>query len=170
VRHLAILLLLPVGLLALGLLPWGDAFAAEPHALAVVGFNFVDTSAEAKDQSAAHATRLAALMETLEVKLAEGGKLRVTALPCTPAPCTAEPDIDGAVEAARKAGADWVLLGSVRKMSTLILEMPVQVIDLESDKTLYGRALSFRGDTDDAWQHAARFLARELLTQLPQKP
>ena len=165
-RHLAILLLLAAALL----LPRGAALAAEPHALAVVGFNFVDTSAEAKDQSAAHAARLAALMQTLEAKLAEGGKLRVVALPCTPAPCTADPDIDGAVDAARKSGAEWVLLGSVRKMSTLILEMPVQVIDLASNKTLYGRALSFRGDTDDAWQHAARFLARELLAQLPQKP
>ena len=163
-RHLAILLVL-----AMGLLPRG-AFAAEPPALAVVGFNFVDTSAEAKDQSAAHAARLSALMQTLDAKLAEGGKLRVIALPCTPAPCTADPDTDGAVDAARKAGAAWVLLGSVRKMSTLILDMPVQVIDLGSNKTLYGRALSFRGDTDDAWQHAARFLARELLDQLPQKP
>ena len=165
-KHLAILLLLAVGLL----LPRGPALAAEPPALAVVGFNFVDTSAEAKDQSAAHAARLAALMQTLEAKLAEGGKLRIIALPCMPAACTADPDTDGAVDAARKAGAEWVLLGSVRKMSTLILDMPVQVIDLDSNKTLYGRALSFRGDTDDAWQHAARFLARELLDQLPQKP
>lgn len=162
-------LAIPV-LLTAWLLPRGAALAAEPRPLAVVAFNFVDTSAEAKDQSAAHAARLAALMQTLGAKLAEGDKLRVIALPCTPEPCTADPDVDGAVEAARKAGADWVLLGSVRKTSTLILEMPVQVIDLGTNKALYGRALSFRGDTDDAWQHAARFLARELLAQLPQKP
>jgi hypothetical protein len=160
---------LPV-LLLLTLVPAGASTAAAPRALAVAGFNFVDTSGEVKDQSAAHAARLAALMTTLQGKLTDSGRFRVIALACTPAPCTAEPDVDQELAEARKAGADWAVLGSVRKTSTLILEMPVQVVDLATGKALYGRLLSFRGDTDDAWQHAARFLARELLAQLPADP
>ena len=158
---------LPVLLLLAALLPAVAATAAAERPLAVVGFNFVDTSGEAKDQTAAHAARLSAMMETLQSKLAASGRFRIIAFACTPQPCTAEPDVDGALAEARKAGADWTLVGTVRKTSTLILDMPVQVIDMASGKSVYGRLLSFRGDTDDAWQHAARFLARELIAQLP---
>ena len=160
-------LVLPLLLLLAALLPAAAARAAAKRPLAVIGFNFVDTSGEAKDQSAAHAARLAALMETLQSKLTASGRFRVIAFACTPEPCTAEPDVDAALAEARKAGADWTLVGAVRKTSTLILDMPVQVIDMKTEKAVYGRLLSFRGDTDDAWQHAARFLARELIAQLP---
>ena len=160
-------LILPILLVLAALLPAGIARAAAERPLAVVGFNFVDTSGEAKDQSAAHAARLSAMMETLQSKLAASGRFKIIALACTPEPCTAEPDVDGAMAEARKAGADWTLVGTVRKTSTLILDMPVEVIDMASGKAVYGRLLSFRGDTDDAWQHAARFLARELIAQLP---
>src|SRR6516162_869037 len=159
--------ILPVLLLLAGLLPAATSTEAAERPLAVVGFNFVDTSGEARDQSAAHAARLSAMMETLQGKLAASGRFKIIALACMPQPCTAEPDVDGALAEARKAGADWVLVGTVRKTSTLILDMPVQVIDMASGKSVYGRLLSFRGDTDDAWQHAARFLARELIAQLP---
>ena len=158
---------LSVLLLLAALLPAVAARAAAERPLAVVGFNFVDTSGEAKDQTAAHAARLSAMMETLQGKLAASGRFKIIALACMPQPCTAEPDVDGALAEARKAGADWTLVGTVRKTSTLILDMPVQVIDMASGKSVYGRLLSFRGDTDDAWQHAARFLARDLIAQLP---
>ena len=160
-------LILSLLMLLAGLLPAGAARAATERPLAVVGFNFVDTSGEVKDQTAAHAARLSAMMETLQSKLAASGRFKIIALACTPMPCTAEPDVDTAMAEARKAGADWTLVGTVRKTSTLILDMPVQVIDMASGKSVYGRLLSFRGDTDDAWQHAARFLARELIAQLP---
>ena len=159
--------ILPILLLLAGLFPAGAGWAATERPLAVVGFNFVDTSGEAKDQTAAHAARLSAMMETLQSKLAASGRFKIIALACTPQPCTVEPDVDAAMAEARKAGADWTLLGTVRKTSTLILDMPVQVIDMASGKSVYGRLLSFRGDTDDAWQHAARFLARDLIAQLP---
>ena len=89
--------ILPILLVLAALLPAGIARAAAERPLAVVGFNFVDTSGEAKDQSAAHAARLSAMMETLQSKLAASGRFKIIALACTPEPCTAEPDVDGAL-------------------------------------------------------------------------
>jgi hypothetical protein len=39
------------------------------------------------------------------------------------------------------------------------------VIDIEANKLLFDRLISFRGDTDEAWQRAERFLVRELVSQ-----
>src|SRR5215469_13036572 len=86
---------LPLLLLLAALLPAGAAATERP--LAVIGFNFVDTSGEVTDQSAAHAARLSALMETLQEKLAASGRFKIIAFACTPEPCTAEPDVDGAL-------------------------------------------------------------------------
>jgi hypothetical protein len=38
----------------------------------------------------------------------------------------------------------------------------VQVVDLAADKLVFDRLVSFRGDTDESWQRAGRFLVREL--------
>jgi hypothetical protein len=34
---------------------------------------------------------------------------------------------------------------------------------------MFARSISFRGDTDEAWQHAARSLARDLARTLAQQ-
>ena len=47
-------------------------------------------------------------------------------------------------------------------MSTLIQHSKVQVVDLETNKLVFDRLISFRGDTDESWQRAERFLVREL--------
>ena len=36
------------------------------------------------------------------------------------------------------------------------------MVDLETDRLVFDRNISFRGDDDAAWDHAAEFLAREL--------
>jgi hypothetical protein len=61
-------------------------------------------------------------------------------------------------------------VGAVHKTGTLVLSIPLQVIELAPGKAVHGRLLRFSGDTDDAWQHAARFPARELTAELPQAP
>ena len=66
------------------------------------------------------------------------------------------------VESARAAGARFLLYGGIQKMSTLIQHSKVQVVDLQTNKLVFDRLISFRGDTDESWQRAERFLVREL--------
>jgi hypothetical protein len=59
-----------------------------------------------------------------------------------------------------------VLTGHVRKVSSLIMALWVDIRDADSGRPILRKVLDFRGDTDQAWQLAALYLAREL-EQLP---
>ncbi len=66
------------------------------------------------------------------------------------------------VAAAKRAGARLILYGGIHKMSTLVQLAKVQVVDIEADRLIDNRSLTFRGDTDDAWQKAEAFIVEEL--------
>ena len=66
------------------------------------------------------------------------------------------------LDLARLVHADRVLIGEVDKVSTLIGSLHIGIVDVATGQHVFSRALSFRGDTDEAWQHAARFFVREL--------
>ncbi|WLA52262.1 DUF2380 domain-containing protein [Bradyrhizobium elkanii] len=54
------------------------------------------------------------------------------------------------------------VIGGVQKMSTLIQWAKVAVIDVSASQVLYEKLYTFRGDTDEAWDHAAMFVSREV--------
>jgi len=139
------------------------AAAAEKAAsIAVIDFNYVDTSGEPRDQQAEHAARLAAFMAALKRDLVAAGHFRLVAPACGAAPCsvadTTEQDL---LQAARRAGADFVLIGGVRKMSTLVQWAKVEVVQVRSERIVLDKLFTFRGDTDEAWKRAEAFIADE---------
>jgi hypothetical protein len=135
---------------------------SDPPSIVVADFDYVDTSGEPRDQQVQHAARLQAFAGAVRAELAQSGKYRVT--PCTSTPCSAgQGDPSTLIADARKSGARLVLYGGIHKMSTLIQFAKVQMLDIENDRLVFDRLISFRGDTDEAWQHAQRFLVRELL-------
>lgn len=60
-----------------------------------------------------------------------------------------------------------MLIGGVHKTSTLVQWAKVQAIDVDAERVVLDKLLTFRGDTDEAWDHAEVFLARELTTLGP---
>ncbi|HEX7417554.1 MAG TPA: DUF2380 domain-containing protein, partial [Steroidobacteraceae bacterium] len=58
-----------------------------------------------------------------------------------------------------------LLFGGIHKQSTLVQWANARIVDIERDKLVFDRLLSFRGDDDAAWQHAEAFLSRELQAQ-----
>ncbi|YBV94707.1 DUF3280 domain-containing protein (plasmid) [Phyllobacteriaceae bacterium JZ32] len=148
---------------AVGIGSSGFATAAEPVAVAIAGFDFRDTSGEVRDQSAEHAKRLKALGVTLQEGLSGGKKTKAIPLTCRTDECTARTaGVEALSVRAKEAGARYLLIGEVHKMSTLIGQVKFALLDLSDNKPVCDRFLTYRGDTDEAWRRAAAFTARDV--------
>lgn len=140
--------------------------AVEPIAVAVAEFDFVDTSGEVMDQTRAHMERLRDLTQDIRDGLDQSGRYRVISLSCDPTPCSAgRTDPAELLAKARAVGARLLVYGGIQKMSTLIQYGNAEVVDLEADRLVFDRNISFRNDSDEAWARAAKFLVAELMKE-----
>ena len=153
--------------LAAGGMPIGSAIA-ETQTVAVAKFDYTDTSGEIRDQAAEHAARLKAFRSRLETGLAADGSYVPISLGCIEEDAcslgTLRPEL--MLRRAREAGADYLVVGEVHKMSTLVGFGRVDVLDVGADRIVFDRVISFRGDTDDAFDRAADFVVKDILRTL----
>ncbi|SFK50354.1 DUF2380 domain-containing protein [Methylocapsa palsarum] len=134
--------------------------------VAIVDFDYIDSSGEAQDQTGKHRTLMQTFMDSLREELSASEKYRPVALNCGAEPCSAaHVDPSRLLAAARSAGAALIVYGGIHKMSTLVQTAKVQVVDLEKDKLVLDRFLTFRGDDEGAWRRAEAFIAADLKTQ-----
>jgi uncharacterized protein DUF2380 len=133
-----------------------------PVPIAVLDLVYVDTSGEPRDQSQEHAARIRRFADALRSDLVRSGKFRVVTPQCGSAPCAADGEPSELVARAREAGAKLVLIGGVHKQSTLIQWAKVQAVDVDAGRPVLDKLFTFRGDTDEAWQRAEAFVAREV--------
>jgi len=132
--------------------------------LAVIDFDYLDTSGEPNNQQFQHSQRLAEFMRSLRADLAKTGRFRVVKIACGTPPCTAG-DMSAAdlIAGAKEAGARLILYGQVHKMSTLIEWANTEIVDLEANKLIESKLFTFRGDTDEAWRRAEVFIVQETI-------
>ncbi len=142
------------------LLPAASRAAPAP-AIAVDDFGYFDTSGEPTDQTAAHQRRLAAFMAAFNHDLTADGAYRLVVSSCT-APCQS----DDRLHAASQAGANILILGAVKKLSTLVLWTKVTAIDLGANRVAVEKLYTFRGDNDLAWQQNESYVARDVRAAL----
>jgi hypothetical protein len=131
---------------------------AQPQTIAIAGFDYTDTSGEVRDQGGEHAARLATFLRTLQAGLGSSAVILDCAPTCTAGVTT--PDV--LVERSRQAGATLLVYGGIHKVSTLIQQAVVQMVDIRQNRLVLDRRISFRGDTDDSWRRAASFTATSL--------
>jgi len=93
--------------------------------------------------------------------MGEHGSYRVVATPADLAACAAT-DSACILAAAQRAGVDLILTGAIQKVSTMATQLWAAVFDAGDGKRLFYRQLTFRGDTDQAWERATAFLAKEI--------
>ena len=136
--------------------------ALSPVPIAVLDLVYLDTSGEPRDQTQEHAARIRRFSDALRSDLERGGKFRVVTPTCGAAPCSASGEPSELVARAREAGARLLLIGGVHKQSTLIQWAKVQAVDVDAGRPVLDKLLTFRGDTDAAWERAEVFAAREL--------
>ena len=130
--------------------------------LAVPSFDFTDGSGEVRDQTAEHAAQLALFNETLRGALEAGG-IEVV-VPACDGPCSPRnTQLKAMAAAARAVDAPLLLVGRLHKVSTLIGTIRLSVLDIDADKVVCTRSLTYRGDNAEAWTRAAEFTASDLL-------
>jgi Protein of unknown function (DUF2380) len=142
----------------------GEADGIVPKAV-VADFSYLDTSGEVRDQTAEHTARLKAFNEKLRADLSEAKTYNLVSLKCLRICPSADTSLRGLIEEARRAGADIVVLGGIRKESTLIQWAKVVVVEVQTEKPIVDRLLTFRGDSDEAWLRVEAYIARELASQ-----
>ena len=167
-------LLLPILALCLWLPPSSanaqDGGKKEGVAIAVIDFDYVDTSGEERDQSKEHEARLDTFMHALKGDLPKHGSFRLVTPNCIPNPCSlAGSTVGDILAAAREAGADVMLIGGIHKMSTLVQWAKIQAIDAKTGQAMFDKLFTFRGDTDDAWRRAEAFIVGEIAV-MPGRP
>jgi hypothetical protein len=140
------------------------AAGKELPSVAIAAFSYKDTSGEVRDQTQEHRARLDMLNQLLRENLASGGKFTIVHIACESAECAVEDGIAPAAlaQSAADAGARYILVGGVQKMSTLVQWARVNLLDVKERKTVFDRLYSFRGDNDEAWRQAALFAARDV--------
>jgi hypothetical protein len=124
--------------------------------LAVADFTFLDTSGEPTDQAATHQRRLTDFMATLRRDLTSDGRFRLV-----PA-AKGDESPETLTAAAKAAGASYLLVGGIHKLSTLVGTAQVDAIDLGADRSILTKLYTFRGDSDEAWRRAESFIARDV--------
>src|SRR5258707_13483900 len=89
-------------------------------AIAVIDFDYVDTSGEERDQRKEHEARLDAFMRALRDDLAQRGSFRLVTPACTPNPCSlAGAAVGASPAAAPAAGRATLVIGGSPKDSSL---------------------------------------------------
>lgn len=147
----------------------GPALAA-PQKIAIFNFQLIDTSlaGEKNGPNANEGKRIAAISDQLRGLVAKSGKYDVVDV--KPVEADAEKanlsTCNGCdATLAKKLGADLALVGTVQKVSELILNVNLYVRDANSGKLIGAMSADMRGNTDESWSHTLSWLVRNRLLQ-----
>jgi hypothetical protein len=158
-RGFAAILILLAGLMS----PAALAGNNYPIAVVVADFDNLDTSGEAGDRTAQHAVRVRDFSSLLREGLAGVANYKVLRLECDKPTCSVGSlGADALISAARRSRARILVYGGIHKMSTLIQFGEMQAVDLDRAQLLVRRSFTFRGDSDEAFRHAAGFICQSL--------
>jgi Protein of unknown function (DUF2380) len=113
--------------------------------ITIEDFDYRDTSGELANQTGVHQQRLRDFMAALRHDVAGDAK---------------QP----------RGGARIRIVGAIQKMSTLVQWAKVTVIDLNTNRALWDKLFTFRGDNDEAWKRAEVFISREIREVLAASP
>jgi len=157
-------------LVVLALLPvmTGAARAVEPPKLAVFDFELIDTSldGELQGKRADEQERLMRAGDQVRKDLGDSGKFQILDIaPVNVAAHQSNLQACGGcdVTLARELGADLEITGVVQKISNLILNIRVYVRDVHTGNLVTAANADMRGNTDESWSRATRYLVRERL-------
>jgi hypothetical protein len=141
---------------------------ADPPKLAVFDFELLDTSLEGemRGPQTDERDRLIHISDLVRRQLMESGKFQLVDItPVKAAAASSNLQSCGGcdVQYAQRIGADLVITGVMRKISTLILNLTIFVRDVHTGQLITGMNADFRGNTDESWTRATNYLVRNRL-------
>jgi len=142
------------------------ANADDALAVSVDDFNYIDTSNEPTDQTAVHQKRLRAFMTALRDDVTADRRFELVPSSCAPNCPTEGPALGDRLRAASQAGTQILIIGIVQKISTLVQLVWTAAIDTTTQRVVFKKFFTFRGDNDEAWQRAERFVSEEVRDRL----
>lgn len=141
---------------------------AEDDKVAVFGFELIDSSLEGamlgKDE--AQEARLARLAPELRDNIAGVGGYEIVDVGPVEAKASAanlQSCGNCALTFAREIGADIAVVGTVQKVSNLILNINAYAFDVETGKALARGSADIRSNTDESWDRGLRYLFKNTL-------
>jgi hypothetical protein len=142
--------------------------AAEPPRLAVFDLEMIDTSLEdpTRGLRADDRDRLQRTGDQLRKELGESGKFQILDIsPVNAAAHQSNLQACGGcdVKLAQQLDADLEITGVVQKISNLILNIRLYLRDAHTGRLLAAVNAEMRGNTDESWSRATRYLVRERL-------
>jgi hypothetical protein len=142
--------------------------AAEPPRLAVFDFEMIDNSldGEMRGKRTDEQDRLIRVGDQVRKELGDSGRFRIVDIaPVNAAAHQSNLQACGGcdVTLARELGADLELTGVVQKVSNLILNISMYLRDAHTGGLVLVANADMRGNTDESWSRATRYLIRERL-------
>jgi hypothetical protein len=141
---------------------------ADTPKLAIFDFELLDTSLEGemRGPQADERDRLMLISDQVRKQLTKSGKFQL--LDISPVKAAAEGSNLQAcggcdVQYAQRIGADLVITGVMKKISTLILNLTIFVRDVHTGQLITAMNADFRGNTDESWTRATSYLVRNRL-------
>ena len=77
---------------------------------------------------------------------------------------------DCAEQVGRLLGVDLVMATWVQKVSELILNVNVQILDVQAQKVVFSKSVDMRGNDDVSWTRAVRYLVRDMAEKRERNP
>ncbi|PKP62262.1 MAG: hypothetical protein CVT86_08265 [Alphaproteobacteria bacterium HGW-Alphaproteobacteria-8] len=142
--------------------------AQETTRAAFLGIHYLDTSLG--ERTAVEADRVRLMERMLVQQLSDAGKFAfIDTAPVAAAVARYDntAHCNGCdTDFARGLGADVAITGEIQKTSNLILSMSIFVRDAETGALVGGGSADMRGNTDDSWSRALRYIVKNrMLTQ-----
>jgi hypothetical protein len=163
--------------LLLAALPLAVRSQAAPASLVLPDIELLDTQPD-PNQAADHARRIQNTSRQLREGLAQAGLYRIID------PTTVQSTIDeqraahatifdcnGCAQAIGQAArSDLVAMAWVQKVSQLILNLNVEVRETATDRVVLNKSVDMRGNNDESWARAARFMLRDWAEKRAARP